>query len=176
MPIKLPQGVEASISDGVVKVKGPKGSMEKSLPKNISAKLIDGVITFSAANDDKSTLSSWGLARALVFNMVEGVTKGFKKDLEIIGVGYRAAKKGDGITVSVGFSHPVEFTPVDGITLAVSENTKISVSGSDKELVGLTAAKIRGIRKPEPYKGKGIKYATEYVRRKAGKTAAKSAA
>ena len=176
MPVKIPQGVEASIKDGVIKVKGPKGLLEKTLPKNISAQLSDGVFIFTADNDLKSTRSSWGLARSLVFNMVEGVTTGFKKELEIIGVGYRAAKKGNGITISVGYSHPVEFIPLDGITLEVTENTKISVSGADKELVGLTAAKIRKIRKPEPYKGKGIKYSTEHVRRKAGKTAAKSAA
>lgn len=174
-PVKIPSGVEVVVTSDLVKVKGPKGELTQEIKGGIKTSVSDGQVIFSAERDDKQTKAYWGLYRSLVANMVKGVTEGFRKDLEIIGVGYRASKKGNGISLNVGYSHPVDFEAPAGVALNVEENTKISVMGADKNLVGLTASKIRAIRAPEPYKGKGIKYTSEVVRRKAGKAAAKSA-
>jgi large subunit ribosomal protein L6 len=167
----VPSGVEVSIASGVVRVKGPKGELTQDLPKHISAEVTDGEVRVSRANDVGPTRALHGLIRSLIANMVQGVTEGFSKSLEIQGVGYRATLKGKDIELAVGFSHPVTKKAPDGITFEVPQPTRIVVTGIDKELVGQTAAEIRSIRKPEPYKGKGIRYEGEYVRRKAGKAA-----
>lgn len=172
--IQIPNGVTVNINNSTVSVKGPKGELTQEIHGDITVEVKDGVVVLGA-KDPKLASHFWGLYRALIANMVKGVTEGFKKELEIIGVGYRASKSGENLVLNIGFSHPVVFTPQKGITIDVTENTKISVSGASKDIVGLTAAKIRAIRKPEPYKGKGIKYSTEVVRRKAGKAATKAA-
>ncbi len=174
-PLALPTGVTVSVADGRVHVKGPKGELSRMLPKAVTVTVSSTDATVSVSNpEEKSERSLWGTFAAHISNMVEGVTKGFSKQLEISGVGYRAAMQGKDIKLEVGFSHPVIFKLPDGITGAV-EKSMITLSGVDKELVGQTAAELRAVRKPEPYKGKGIKYTTESVRRKAGK-AAKAAA
>lgn len=169
-PIQLPNGVNVTIEGNTVSVTGPKGSLTHEIPEGISASLDDGVLTVERANDARHTRALHGLNRSLINNMIVGVSAGFRKDLEIVGVGYRAAAKGqDKIELSLGFSHPVEVQAPEGITFDVPEPTKIGVIGIDKEVVGQTAAVIRAYRKPEPYKGKGIRYAGERVLRKAGK-------
>ena len=174
IPVKIEDGVTVTVNNGVVTVKGPKGELKQELKGNITAEVKDGQVVFTTLGTDKQSLAYWGLYRSLVANMVEGVSKGFTKELEIIGVGYRASKTETGISLSVGYSHPVNFDAPVGVTLAIGENNKIMVSGFDKHLVTLTAAQIRAVRKPEPYKGKGIKYVDEVVRRKAGKAAIKA--
>ncbi|MBI4091550.1 50S ribosomal protein L6 [candidate division WWE3 bacterium] len=171
IPVKIPVGVKVSISGNKIIVEGPKGRLEQEFIKDIKIEAVEGKVTFSASKEDKKTMALWGLYRSLVANMIEGVTEGFKKSLEIVGVGYRAAQKGLGVSISVGYSNPIEFRPPQGVQLAVEDSTKIHISGINKQAVGLTAAKIRSIRKPEPYKGKGIRYLGEQVRRKAGKAA-----
>src|SRR3989344_164334 len=173
-PIKIPNGVTITIDPGMVRVKGPKGELSQEIKGRIDVAVKDGEVLFKAKDDERQTRASWGLYRSLVSGMVKGVTEGYRKDLEIVGVGYRASKKGNDLVINIGYSHPVEFTAPEGITLNVDESTKISVAGADKSLVGLTAAKIRNVRPPEPYKGKGIRYVNEYVRRKAGKTGVKA--
>lgn len=169
-PIQLPNGVNVTIEGNTVSVTGPKGSLTHEIPEGISVSLDDGVLTVERANDARHTRALHGLNRSLINNMIVGVSTGFRKDLEIVGVGYRAAAKGqDKIELSLGFSHPVEVQAPEGITFDVPEPTKIGVIGIDKEVVGQTAAVIRAYRKPEPYKGKGIRYAGERVLRKAGK-------
>lgn len=170
-PIQIPSGVEVSISAGRVRVKGPKGDLERSIPEGIAVSSTDGEIRVSRADDSGETRALHGLVRTLIANMVVGVTQGYEKNLEIQGVGYRAAKKGNDLEVTVGFSHPVTKAAPAGIEFDVPQPTKIVVRGIDKELVGQTAAEIRAIRKPEPYKGKGIRYEGERIRRKAGKAA-----
>lgn len=168
-PITIPSGVTIVIDGTRVEVKGPKGSIHRSLPKGVDSEVKDGILTVHVADEnDRSQRAFWGLSRALIANMVEGVTKGFEKKLEIQGVGYRAEMKGKTLVLYVGFSHPVEIIPDEGVTIAVEKNI-ITVSGIDKERIGETAANIRKVRKPEPYKGKGIRYVGEYVRQKAGK-------
>ena len=168
-PVPLPSGVEVKINGSDVSVKGAKGTLERSFDSRISFNMGDGEVEVVRSSDDRHTRALHGLSRALLNNMVVGVSEGFKKDLEMIGVGYRASLKGKTIELLVGFSHPVQIEAPAGIEFEVPENTKISVSGIDKQLVGQVAADIRKVRPPEPYKGKGIRYVGEHVRRKAGK-------
>ncbi|MFM2097606.1 MAG: hypothetical protein RIT06_234 [Chloroflexota bacterium] len=168
-PITIPAGVKVAVDGRAVSVTGPKGSLMRHIPAPISV-VVDGEqVTVTRPSDSKTNRSLHGLCRTLVANMVEGVSVGFRKDLEINGVGYRAAKAGNKLTLALGYSHPIEIIPPEGISFEVPEQTKISVIGHNKELVGQIAAEIRSLRKPEPYKGKGIKYTNEVIRRKAGK-------
>lgn len=170
-PILIKEGVTVSVQDSLVTVTGSKGSLSYELPRGIEITNKDDIILLSQKKGlEEQTKALYGLARALLANMVTGVSTGFKKELELSGVGYRAQSSGSELNLSVGFSHPVKIKAEPGITFAVAENI-ITVSGSDKALVGNTAAKIRAIRPPEPYKGKGIKYKGEKIRRKAGKAA-----
>jgi large subunit ribosomal protein L6 len=168
-PVDLPDGVDVEIDGSVVTVKGSRGELERSFNERIGFDLDDGIVTVTRPDDARESRAMHGLSRALLNNMVMGVSNGFTKELEIHGVGYRASMKGSNIELLVGFSHPVEVQAPDGITFEVPEQTKIIVSGIDKEQVGQVAANIRKVRPPEPYKGKGIRYVGEYVRRKAGK-------
>ena len=169
-PITVPSGVEINISGSNVSVKGPKGSLDHVLPETISASMDDGTLTVERENDERQSKALHGLTRSLVANMVTGVSEGFRKDLEIIGVGYRANAKGPGkLELALGYSHPVFVEAPEGITFDVPEPTKIGVVGIDKQAVGQVAAEIRAHRKPEPYKGKGVRYVGERVVRKAGK-------
>ncbi len=169
-PITVPNGVEVEIGDGnAVTVKGPKGTLSQNLSPNMSLTRENGSILVQRPDNDRENRSLHGLTRTLLSNMVVGVTDGYKRDLEIQGVGYRAALDGTTLVLSVGFSHPVRMIPPDGVSYALDGNTRLSVLGIDKQLVGEEAARIRRVRPPEPYKGKGIRYAGEQVRRKAGK-------
>ena len=168
LPIKLPEGVEFIVNDRQVVVKGPKGTLTRTLPPGMNVALADKTVTVVRPDDTRKSRALHGLARSLLANMVEGVSKGFMKELEIVGVGYRARKDGDKLVLQVGFSHTVEFPAVPGITWQI-EGNRLRVIGSDKELVGELAAKVRAVRPPEPYKGKGIRYFGEVVRHKAGK-------
>ncbi len=168
-PISLPKGVDVSTSGSEVEVKGPKGTLTQTIDPTIAVSVDDGVVTVSRENEERTTRALHGLSRALINNMVIGVSEGYSKELTAVGVGYRAALKGSELELQVGFSHPVSITAPDGIAFEVPEPTKIIVSGIDKQLVGQVAADIRAVRPPEPYKGKGIRYSDEYVRRKAGK-------
>ena len=170
-PISVPSDVQVSIEGRSVGVTGPKGSLDLDLPGEINVRQEDGTVLVERPNDDRKNKALHGLTRSLINNMVIGVSEGFKKELEIVGVGYRAAKSGDGLELQLGFSHPVKVNAPDGITFDVPEPTQIIVSGINKEIVGQVAADIRSYRKPEPYKGKGIRYAGEHVARKAGKAA-----
>jgi large subunit ribosomal protein L6 len=171
-PIPVPSGVEVSVADGHVAVKGPQGQLARDLPGEITLRQEDGQLVVERPNDERTNRALHGLTRSLVNNMVVGVTQGFTKNLEIVGVGYRATAKGaNQIELALGFSHPVVVNAPDGITFEVPAPTRITVKGIDKERVGQVAANIRQIRKPEPYKGKGVRYAGERVQRKAGKAA-----
>ena len=171
-PIPVPAGVTIEMTDGHVKVSGPKGSLERDLPRDITIRQDDGVLLVERPDDARQHRALHGLTRSLVNNMVVGVTDGFTRDLEIVGVGYRAAATTPArLDLALGFSHPVSVDAPDGITFETPVPTKITVRGIDKEIVGQVAANIRSIRKPEPYKGKGVRYAGEVVRRKAGKAA-----
>ncbi len=171
-PIPIPSGVEVEFSDRHVTVSGPRGRLERDLPGEITARQDAAVLLVERPDDERGNRALHGLTRSLINNMVLGVTNGFTKDLEIVGVGYRAVAKGPGqLELALGFSHPVVVDAPEGITFAVPAPTRISVMGIDKELVGQVAANIRKIRKPEPYKGKGVRYAGERVVRKAGKAA-----
>lgn len=172
-PISLPQGVEVTVDGNLVAVKGPKGSLAQVIPEGITIVNEDGNILVTRPNDTKMLRSYHGLTRSLIANMVDGVSNGFEKKLELVGVGYRAQLQGEKLVINIGFSHPVEIEPPAGIQFEVPAVTKITVKGIDKQLVGNTAAHIRAIRKPEPYKGKGIKYENEVIRRKAGKAGGK---
>jgi large subunit ribosomal protein L6 len=169
MPIELPSGVEVKIDGSSVTVKGSKGELSRNFTERVAFNNEDGVVTLDRDGDSPQAKALHGLSRALLFNMVQGVSEGFSKELEIQGVGYRAALKGTDIELQVGFSHTVSVPAPKGITFDVPEPTKIIVSGIDKEMVGQVAADIRKVRPPEPYKGKGIRYLGEHVRRKAGK-------
>jgi large subunit ribosomal protein L6 len=169
MPVEVPSGVDIKIDGQDVTVKGSKGELRRSFNDRIGFEIGDGVLTVTRPDDARESKALHGLSRALLNNMVVGVSDGFSKNLEIHGVGYRAALKGKDVELQVGFSHSVVIEAPDGITFEVPEPTKISVSGIDKEQVGQVAANIRKVRPPEPYKGKGIRYTGEYVRRKAGK-------
>ena len=169
LPIPVPTGVSVEVNANQVKVTGPKGTLERALPAQISVKVQDGTVVCERPSDGREHRSMHGLTRTLVANMVTGVSTGFTKNLELVGVGYRVAKQGDDLVLNLGFSHPVKFSPPPGITVDVADPTKFSVSGASAELVGQVAANLRAYRKPEPYKGKGIMYRGEKVRRKAGK-------
>ena len=168
-PIAVPSGVDFSVKDNVVTVKGPKGTLTKEFNNNITIKLEDGHITVERPNDEPFMRAIHGTTRALINNMVKGVHEGYRKTLTLVGVGYRAAAKGKGLEISLGFSHPVIIDEIPGITFTVEKNTTIHIDGIEKELVGQVAANIRAKRPPEPYKGKGVKYADEHIRRKEGK-------
>lgn len=174
-PVTVPSGVTVTINGSHVSVKGPKGELSREFHPNMKIELAEGQLTVSRPNDLKLNRSLHGLTRTLLSNMVEGVTKGYEKQLEILGVGYRAAVGGSKLTLSLGFSHPIEFDIPKGITIELDKEKKniLIIRGFDKELLGETAANIRGFRPPEPYKGKGIRYLGEYVAQKAGKAAGK---
>ena len=173
-PITIPAGVEVTVADGnVVTVKGPKGELTKALCSAMKIENEAGVLHISRPDDSKENRSLHGLTRTLLNNMVQGVTEGFKKNLQINGVGYRAEKKGNELVMKLGFSHDVNIKEVDGITVEVPDANHITISGTDKQKVGQFAADVRSKRPPEPYKGKGIKYDYEHIRRKEGKTGAK---
>lgn len=169
MPVALPSGVEVEIDGNDVVVKGSKGELTRSFSERITFELDDGVVTVNRPDDTRESRALHGLSRALLNNMVRGVSEGFTKELEIQGVGYRASLKDSHLELQVGFSHSVLVEAPTGITFEVPEPTKVKITGIDKELVGQVAADVRRVRPPEPYKGKGIRYAGEYVRRKAGK-------
>lgn len=169
-PIEIPAGVEVSIEKNEVSVKGPKGELKAKINPEIKIEQKDNQLIVTPVEKTKTSNAFWGLSRSLVFNMIEGVTKGYEKKLEIQGVGYRASLEGEDLVLLVGFSHPVKIKKPEGIKFEIEKNI-ITVSGIDKELVGQIAAKIRSVKKPEPYKGKGIRYLGEEVRRKAGKKA-----
>ena len=173
LPIEIPKSVKISFTDSVLSVQGPNGSLTRQIMPVVSLTISDASIEVSRCDDSTAARAAHGLTRTLVNNMVVGVTKGFQRDLEINGVGYRAEVKGKELVLALGYSHPVNFLIPDGISVDVEKMTKLSVKGFDKELVGQTAAKIRSFRSPEPYKGKGIKYADETILRKAGKTGKK---
>ncbi|MFC4098346.1 50S ribosomal protein L6 [Paenibacillus xanthanilyticus] len=172
-PIQVPGGVNIDLDNSVITVKGPKGTLSRNIHKDMSVVVEESVINIVRPSDNKLHRSLHGTTRSVIANMVTGVTDGFSKNLELVGVGYRASKSGDKIVLNVGYSHPVEITPESGIEFEVPSNTKIIVKGIDKELVGATAAKIRSVREPEPYKGKGIKYEGERILRKEGKAGKK---
>ena len=170
LPIQVPSGVDVSLGDGEVVVKGPKGELRQHiLTKVVDVKLEDGKVVVARKGEAKPHRSAHGLTRTLISNMVEGVSKGFRKSLEIQGVGYRAAKSGEKLNLSLGYSHPVVFEPPKGITLSVEGTNKIHVDGIDKQQVGQVASEIRSLRPPEPYKGKGVRYEGEVIRKKLGK-------
>mgnify|MGYP001451737768 CR=1 FL=1 len=172
-PIAVPAGVSISLNDSVITVKGPKGSLSRSLHKDMKINVAENEIVVERPSDNKLHRSLHGTTRSVISNMVTGVTEGYAKNLELVGVGYRANKSGDKVVLSVGYSHPVEIAPDNGIEFELPSQTKIVVRGIDKELVGATAAKIRAVREPEPYKGKGIKYEGERILRKEGKVGKK---
>ena len=173
-PIAIPAGVSVAMIERRVEVKGPKGSLERALPGDITVRQEGSTLVVERPNEERQSKALHGLTRTLVANMVAGVSEGFAKELEIVGVGYRAAAQGPGkLELALGFSHPVHFEAPDGVTFEVPVPTRIIVRGTDKETVGQVAANIRKLRKPEPYKGKGVKYAGERILRKAGKAAKK---
>jgi len=172
-PVPIPSNVEVTVNGATVKVKGPKGELAHTFSPNMKVRVDNGELTVERASEEKTERALHGLTRALIANMVQGVTTGFKKTLEIVGVGYKAEKKGKNLVVTVGYSHPIEYPEPAGITLTAPAPTVIVVEGIDKQKVGQVAAELREFRRPEPYKGKGIRYQGEQVRRKAGKTAGK---
>ena len=169
LPIPVPAGVSVEVNANQVKVTGPKGTLERALPAQISVKVLESTVFCERPSDGREHRSMHGLTRTLVANMVTGVSTGFTKNLELVGVGYRVAKQGDEVTLSLGYSHPIKFKPPPGVTIDVQDQTKFSVSGISIEDVGQVAANLRGLRPPEPYKGKGVMYRGEKIRRKAGK-------
>lgn len=173
MPITVPAGVEVSISGQEVAVKGPKGALSRVIAEPIHVSQTEGVITVVRPNDERMSRSLHGLSRTLVANMIEGVTNGYTKTIEIVGVGYRVVEKGANLEFALGYSHPVPFLAPEGITFKIESPTKFSISGIDKQLVGEVAAKIKKLRKADPYKGKGLRLSGEVVRRKQGKTGKK---
>ena len=172
-PVPIPKNVEVTVNGSTVKVKGPKGELSRTFVPQMKISVEDGAIVVERPSDEKTERALHGLTRALIANMVQGVTEGFRKTLEIVGVGYRAEKKGKNLVVNVGYSHPVEYPEPAGITFTTPQPTVIVIEGIDKQKVGQVAAELREFRPPEPYKGKGIRYQGEQVRRKAGKTAGK---
>ena len=174
MPISIPNGVDVTLGEGnLVTVKGPKGTLSRQLSEKMTITNDNGVITITRPNDEKENRALHGLTRTLLNNMVVGVTEGYKKELDVNGVGYRVAKEGKKLTMNIGYSHPVVMEEIDGITIDVPSPNKIIINGIDKQKVGQFAAEVRGKRPPEPYKGKGIKYTDEVIRRKEGKTGVK---
>jgi large subunit ribosomal protein L6 len=172
-PVSVPEKTQLTYKNRVLTVKGAKGTLTQTIHPAVELKLEDGLVSVSCINDDRQSRAFQGMTRSLINNMVTGVTKGFERTLEINGIGYRAELKGKQIVLSLGFSHPVEFDLPEGIKADVEKNTVIKLSGIDKDVLGRTAAKIRGLRPPEPYKGKGVKYAKERIQKKAGKTGTK---
>ena len=168
-PIEIPSGVTLTLDGQTVSVKGPKGQLAWTVAEEVVITQEDGSLTLAPRDESQRARAMWGLSRSLVANMVEGVTKGYEETLELVGVGYRAAMKGSALSMQLGFSHDVDIKAPEGISFAVPKQTEIKISGIDKQLVGETAARIRRIRPPEPYKGKGVRYAGEQVRRKEGK-------
>jgi large subunit ribosomal protein L6 len=169
LPIVIPDGVDVSISGREVTVQGPRGRLSFTVPEPIEVTRSDGVLTVTRPSDEGRVRALHGLSRSLVANMVTGVTEGYRKTLEIVGVGYRAQARGESVEFSLGFSHPVTVTPPEGVTLRLESPTRLVVEGTDKQQVGEVAAKIRKLRKPDPYKGKGLRYEGEQIRRKVGK-------
>ncbi|MCL5038549.1 MAG: 50S ribosomal protein L6 [Firmicutes bacterium] len=172
-PVQVPAGVQVAVEGNTIRIKGPKGELSRELHQDMSVKLEGNEVIVVRPSDENFHRALHGLTRTLVQNMVEGVTRGFSKNLELVGVGYRAAKSGNKLVLTVGYSHPVEMVPPPGIEVEVPNPTSVVVKGSNKELVGQFAAEIREVRPPEPYLGKGIKYAGEHIRRKVGKTGKK---
>ncbi len=170
LPIDIPSGVDVTVDGSTVTVKGPRGTLEHRVPAPLSVAVEDGRVQVSRPDDERVSKSLHGLTRTLIANQITGVTQGYSKGLEVVGTGYRVQARGANVEFALGFSHPVLVEPPAGITLTVEGNNRLTVSGIDKQAVGETAAKIRKIRKPEPYKGKGVRYAGENVRRKAGKS------
>ncbi|GLF92473.1 50S ribosomal protein L6 [Bacillus safensis] len=168
--IEIPSGVTVTNNDNTVTVKGPKGELTRTFHPDMQIKIEDSILTVSRPSENKEHRALHGTTRSLIANMVEGVSKGFERGLELIGVGYRAAKSGNKLVLNVGYSHPVEIVPEAGVEVEVPSQTKVIVKGIDKERVGALASNIRAVRSPEPYKGKGIRYEGEFVRRKEGKT------
>jgi large subunit ribosomal protein L6 len=173
-PVAVPKGVTVALDGQTVTVKGPKGELRRTMPAEMQLKLEDGNVTVARPSDSGKHRALHGLTRALVNNMVEGVTSGFAKQLEIVGVGYKAEALTGGVRLNVGYSHPVEYKAPKGVSISVEKPTVVKIEGIDKELVGQVAAELRKVRPPEPYKGKGIRYEGEHVRRKAGKTGGKA--
>ena len=172
-PIPLPKGVTVSVEGNTVKVKGPKGELQRTVHPELKIALENGELTVTRPSDEARHKALHGLSRTLVANMVEGTAKGFQKTLELVGVGYKAEKRPYGLQLALGFSHPIEYKAPKGITLSAPQPTQIVIDGADKEIVGQVAAEIRSLRPPEPYKGKGVKYLGEQIRRKAGKAGGK---
>jgi large subunit ribosomal protein L6 len=170
-PVPIPQGVKVQVTDGVVRAEGPKGKLAQSIPAPLSVKVDGSAVVIARPDDDRRVRALHGLTRALVANMVSGVKDGFERKLEIVGIGYRAQLQGKAIQLALGYSHPVVFPLPEGVTAEIDKQTAITLRAADKALLGQTAAKLRALRKPDPYKGKGIRYADEYVRRKVGKKA-----
>ncbi len=173
LPIPVPKGVTVTVEGHTVKVKGPKGELTRTITSDIGVALNEGVLSVTRPSDDPRHKALHGLSRTLLANMVEGVTKGFQKQLEIVGVGYKAEPRPFGLQLALGFSHPVQYRAPAGIKLSAPQPTSIIIDGADKEVVGQVAAELRSLRPPEPYKGKGIKYVGEQIRRKAGKAGGK---
>jgi len=172
-PIQIPEKTEISYKNRLLTVKGGKGSLSRSIHPAVDLKIESGILNITMLKDDRSSRAFQGLTRSLVANMINGVNKGFERNLEINGIGYRAEVKGNSIVFNLGYSHPINFSLPEGVSANIEKNTLIKLSGIDKELLGHTAAAIRQLRPPEPYKGKGIKYVEEYIRKKAGKTGTK---
>jgi large subunit ribosomal protein L6 len=173
LPVTVPNGVTVTLDGHRIRVKGPKGELERTLPPEVSVKQEEGTLKVERPNDEQRSRAMHGLARSLVANMVEGVTNGFRKQLDIVGVGYKAEARPFGLQLSLGYSHPIEYHAPEGVKLSAPTPTQVIVEGADKEAVGQVAAEIRKMRPPEPYKGKGVKYAGEQIRRKAGKAGGK---
>ena len=173
LPVSIPNGVTVAVDGNTVKVKGPRGELAHRLPAGISVETTDAVLNVKRASDETNHKALHGLTRSLINNMMDGVTKGYRKQLEITGVGYKAEQRPYGLQLALGFSHQIEYKAPAGIKLTAPQPTQIVIDGADKALVGQVAAELRGLRPPEPYKGKGIRYSDEIVRRKAGKTGAK---
>ncbi|MFC0469731.1 50S ribosomal protein L6 [Halalkalibacter kiskunsagensis] len=169
-PVEVPSGVTITLDSTLLTVKGPKGELKRNLHEDMKINIEENLVTVERPSESKEHRALHGTTRSLINNMVEGVTKGFERSLELVGVGYRATKSGQKLVLNVGYSHPVEITPEQGIDIEVPSNTKVIVKGIDKERVGAIASNIRSVRLPEPYKGKGIRYEGEYIRRKEGKT------
>ena len=171
-PVVLPAGISAKVADGAVTLKGPKGELTQKIPETVAVALEGSVLNITRQGEDKQSRADHGTIRALLQNMVVGLKEGYSRELEIQGVGFKASISGKQLTLNVGYSHPVDYTVPEGITVAVTDGTQLKVSGVDKQLVGQVSARIRSFRPPEPYKGKGVRYKNERVRRKAGKTVA----
>ena len=169
-PVTKPDEITVDLKDGDIVISGPKGELKQFIPETVEIKVDGKEIVVNRKGESKQARSDHGTLRAIIANMVEGVTKGYKKELELVGMGYRASMEGNTLVLAIGWNHPVKVEPPVGITFVVNDNVNIEVTGSDKQLVGLWAAKVRSIRKPEPYKGKGIRYKDEVVRRKTSKT------